>query len=132
MEVKLIDPRPAFASRARFPDIDCEVGWPGDTLAAYGLDRLSAVVTLTHNADFDDEAIIEALKSEAFYIGCLGSQRTAAKRNARLCECGIGDAQIERLHGPVGLDIGAASPAEIAVSICAQLIATHRLGGGRR
>ena len=122
----LIDPRPAFGAAERFPGETILDDWPDAALAAHGLDRRTAVVTLTHDPKLDDPAIVAALNSEAFYLGCLGSTRTHAKRLARLQEAGLGPEQIGRIHAPVGLDIGAKSPAEIAVAILAQVIETLR------
>ncbi|MGB5871652.1 MAG: XdhC family protein, partial [Albidovulum sp.] len=102
--------------------------WPDAAMQKAGIDMRSAVVTLTHDPKLDDPAIATALRSEAFYIGCLGSTRTHAKRIARLTEAGFTEADITRIHGPVGLRIGAKSPAEIAVSIMAEL--TQRLRHG--
>ena len=124
-DVSVIDPRDAFASEARFPGERIVTEWPDAALAAHGLDTRSAVVTLTHDPKLDDPAIVAALGSEAFYIGCLGSTRTHAKRVARLREAGFDDRAVARLHAPIGLDIGAKSPAEIAVAILAEL--TERL-----
>lgn len=121
----LIDPREAFAAESRFPGEVLIHDWPDEALAAYGLDRRTAVVTLTHDPKLDDPAIISALKSPVFYLGCLGSTRTHAKRVARLTEAGFAEAEIAGIHAPVGLDIGAISPAEIAVSILAEM--TERL-----
>ncbi|WP_127107660.1 XdhC family protein [Pararhodobacter zhoushanensis] len=117
----LIDPRDAFASAERFPDTVIRHDWPDEGLLAEGLDMRTAVITLTHDTKLDDPAILEAMKSDAFYIGCLGSTRTHAKRLERLRNAGITDAQIDRIHAPVGLNIGAKSPAEIAVSVLAQI-----------
>ena len=122
----LIDPREAFASAARFPETDLIHDWPDAALEGFGIDPRTAIVTLTHDPKLDDPAIQSALKSDCFYLGCLGSTRTHAKRVARLTEAGFGGAQIERIHAPVGLNIGAKSPAEIAVSIMAQIIQTLR------
>jgi xanthine dehydrogenase accessory factor len=124
-DATLIDPREAFASAARFPGERLVHDWPDAALAAHGLDARTAVVTLTHDPKLDDPAIEAALRSEIFYLGCLGSTRTHAKRVARLIERGFSEAEIARIHAPVGLDIGAKSPAEIAVSILAQI--TERL-----
>jgi xanthine dehydrogenase accessory factor len=124
----LIDPRGAFGSAARFPGETILDDWPDEAMAALAPDSRTAVVTLTHDTKLDDPALIAALGSPAFYIGCLGSTRTHAKRLSRLREAGISDAQIARLHAPVGLDIGAKSPAEIAVSIMAEIIQTLRRG----
>jgi xanthine dehydrogenase accessory factor len=121
----LVDPRPAFGAAARFPHETIAEDWPDDALARIGLDTRASVVTLTHDPKLDDPAIMAALRSDVFYLGCLGSKRTHAKRVARLTEAGFTDAEIARIHAPVGLDIGARSPAEIAVSIMAQV--TERL-----
>jgi xanthine dehydrogenase accessory factor len=122
----IVDPRPAFASALRFPGERIVDDWPDEALAKLGLDARTAVVTLTHDAKLDDPAIRAALGSEIFYLGCLGSTRTHLKRVGRLREVGFSDAQINRIHAPVGLDIGGRSPGEIAVSIMAQLTAVLR------
>jgi xanthine dehydrogenase accessory factor len=122
----LIDPREAFASEGRFPDTTLMHDWPDAALDAFGIDARTALVTLTHDPKLDDPAIQSALNSECFYLGCLGSTRTHAKRVARLQEAGFGADQINRIHGPVGLNIGAKSPAEIAISIMAQIVQTLR------
>ncbi|MGR3755669.1 MAG: XdhC family protein [Tranquillimonas sp.] len=124
----LIDPREAFASQPRFPDETLVHGWPDEALAAQRPDTRTAVVTLTHDPKLDDPALIVALRSDAFYIGALGSTRTHAKRLARLAEAGLSEAQLARIHAPVGLDIGARSPAEIAIAIMAEV--TQRLRRG--
>ncbi|MEO0719613.1 MAG: XdhC family protein [Pseudomonadota bacterium] len=124
-DVTLIDPRLAFASEARFPGETLSHQWPDAALEQLGLDPHTAVVCLTHDAKLDDPALIRALRSDAFYVGALGSPRTHAKRVERLKAEGLTDAEIGRLHAPIGLDIGAKSPAEIAVSILAQI--TERL-----
>ncbi|MFV1876960.1 XdhC family protein [Nioella sp.] len=121
----VIDPRPAFGAEARFPGETLMEDWPDEALAAYGLDPRTAVVTLTHDPKLDDPAIRAALASDCFYLGCLGSTRTHAKRVERLTEAGFSADQIARIHGPVGLDIGAQGPAEIAISIMAEI--TSRL-----
>jgi len=117
----LIDPRGAFGSEARFPGEVISEDWPDEALAALAPDARTAIVTLTHDPKLDDPAIRIALRSKAFYLGCLGSKRTHAKRVERLTAEGFSDAEIARIHAPVGLDIGAKSPAEIAVSILAQI-----------
>lgn len=117
----LIDPREAFGSATRFPGETILHDWPDEALAARGLDARSAVVTLTHDPKLDDPAIMVALRSDVFYLGCLGSVRTHAKRVARLTEQGFSNADIARIHAPVGLDIGSKSPAEIAISVMAQI-----------
>ncbi|MGB8624385.1 MAG: XdhC family protein [Paracoccaceae bacterium] len=124
----LIDPRPAFASDTRFPGETILEDYPDEVLPEYGLDARTAVVTLSHDPKIDDPAIVEALRSDVFYLGCLGSSRTHAKRVARLKEAGFADADIGRIHAPVGLDIGAKSPAEIAIAVMAEITRTLRQG----
>jgi xanthine dehydrogenase accessory factor len=124
-DVTVVDPRGAFGAAARFPGETVVEEWPDAALEAHGLDPRVAVVTLTHDPKLDDPAIMAALRSEVFYLGCLGSKRTHAKRVARLEDAGFSTAEIARIHAPVGADIGAKSPAEIAVSILAQV--TERL-----
>ena len=124
----VIDPRGAFGSQARFPGETILDEWPDEALAGYGLDSRTALVLLTHDPKLDDPALHLALKSECFYIGALGSTRTHAKRVARLEEAGFTSAQIGRIHGPIGLDIGATSPSEIAVAILAQMVRVLRRG----
>lgn len=125
-DVTVIDPRTTFASENRFPDIDLRHDWPDEAMAALAPDTRTAVVTLTHDPKLDDPALQAALKSPAFYIGALGSKKTHAARLARLTEAGFEDIDIARIHGPVGLSIGAKSPAEIAISIMAQITETLR------
>jgi len=127
-DVTVIDPRPAFGATARFPGVEIVEDWPDEALTALGLDARTAVVTLTHDPKLDDPAIRAALGSDVYYLGCLGSGRTHAKRVARLAEAGFTAEQIARIHAPVGLDIGARGPGEIAVSIMAQI--TQRLRRG--
>lgn len=127
-DVSLVDPRPAFAQETRFPGEAVIEDWPDEALDEIGLDARTAVVTLTHDPKLDDPAISRALRSEIFYLGCLGSSRTHAKRVARLSEAGFSDEEIAKIHAPVGLDIGARGPAEIAVSILAEV--TQRLRRG--
>ncbi|MEM8577813.1 MAG: XdhC family protein [Pseudomonadota bacterium] len=122
----LIDPRGAFGSDARFPGETILEDWPDEALAGYGLDPRTALVLLTHDPKLDDPALHIALRSGAFYIGALGSKRTHASRVARLTEAGFSQAEIARIHAPIGLDIGAAGPPEIAASILAQMIAALR------
>ena len=119
--VTIIDPRGAFATEARFPGVTLMDDWPDDAMAAFAPDRRSAVVTLTHDPKLDDPALDVALRSEAFYIAALGSRRTHAGRIDRLKALGHDDAAIARIHGPAGLDIGAVSPAEIALSVMAEM-----------
>jgi xanthine dehydrogenase accessory factor len=120
-DVTVVDPRGAFATADRFPGVTLLTEWPDDALATLDPDRRTAIVTLTHDPKIDDPALETALKSDAFYIGALGSRRTHAGRCERLTGRGYSDAQFARIHGPVGLDIGAVSPAEIAISILGQL-----------
>jgi xanthine dehydrogenase accessory factor len=127
-DVSLIDPRPAFAQETRFPGEAVIEDWPDEAMDALKPDARTAVVTLTHDPKLDDPAISRALGSEIFYLGCLGSTRTHAKRVARLTGAGFTGEQIARIHAPVGLDIGARGPAEIAVSILAEV--TKRLRQG--
>ena len=122
----LIDPRGAFGNDARFPGETILDDWPDEAMAALRPDRRTAVVTLTHDPKLDDPAIRATLATPAFYLGCLGSTRTHAKRVTRLTEAGYTDDQIARIHAPVGLDLGGRHPAEIAVSILAQIIETLR------
>jgi xanthine dehydrogenase accessory factor len=124
----LIDPREAFGAQARFPGETISHDWPDEAMTAHGLDARTAVVTLTHDAKLDDPAIHAALRSPVFYLGCLGSTRTHAKRVERLTAAGYTPEEIGRIHAPVGLNIGAKSPAEIAVSILAQITETLRKG----
>jgi xanthine dehydrogenase accessory factor len=119
--VSVVDPRGAFATDARFPGVALIDRWPDEVLAELAPDRRTAVVTLTHDPKLDDPALAVALRSEAFYIGALGSKRTHAARLERLRAAGFDAAALGRIHGPVGLDIGATSPAEIAVSILGQI-----------
>lgn len=126
-EVTVVDPRRAFASSARFPEITVLGDWPDQALEQLEPDRRSAVVTLTHDPKLDDPALCVALRSGAFYIASLGSSRTHAGRSERLRRAGFDDADIARIHGPAGLPIHARTPAEISVAILAQ--ATQVLRG---
>jgi len=125
--VTVIDPRGAWATPERFPDVDIDNRWPDEALENLKPDSRTAVVTLTHDPKLDDPALNVALRSNAFYIGALGGRKTAVKRRERLTEAGFGPDDFARIRGPVGLDIGAVSPAEIAVSIVGQITETlHR------
>ena len=128
----VIDPRGAWATEARFPGIELSSEWPDEALERLKPDRASAVVALTHDPKIDDPGLTVALRSEAFYIGALGSRRTHAKRLERLRELGFGDNQLARIHAPVGLNIGAVSQAEIAVSILAQMTQVLRQTQGEK
>lgn len=120
--VTLIDPRPAFATPERFPDIEILNAWPQDVMEELALTSRTAVVTLSHDPKIDEPALAAALRSDAFYIGALGSKRNHAGRLERLAALGFDAANLERIAGPVGLDLGGRAPAEIAVSILAQII----------
>lgn len=122
----VIDPRGAFGSAARFPNETILEDWPDEALEGYGMDARTALVLLTHDPKLDDPALHIGLRSNSFYIGALGSKRTHAKRVERLLAEGFDQADIDRIHGPVGLDIGAASPQEIAVSILSEIVQTLR------
>ncbi len=124
----IIDPREAFASEARFPGETILTDWPDEAVDEIGLDTRTALVLLTHDPKLYDPALERALTSKCFYIGALGSTRTHAKRVERLSKTGYTDDQIARIHGPVGLNIGAAGPSEIAVAIMAQITSALRLG----
>ena len=119
--VTVIDPRGSFATEARFPGVDLTQEWPDEALERLRPDHRSAVVTLTHDPKLDDPALAVALRSDCFYIGALGSRRTHAARCSRLTELGLSDSGLKRIHGPIGLAIGAVSPAEVAISIVAQM-----------
>ena len=125
--VTVIDPRGAWATPERFPDVEIDSRWPDEALENLKPDARTALVTLTHDPKLDDPALTVALRSNAFYIGALGGRKTAGKRQERLTEAGFGKDDFARIRGPVGLDIGAVSPAEIAISIVAQITETlHR------
>lgn len=126
--VTVIDPRTAFASEARFPGVTLSHDWPDEAVARVAPTTRTAVVTLTHDPKLDDPALQAALRSRAFYIGALGSKKTHAARLARLEAAGFSEEMVARVRGPVGLNIGARSPAEIAVSIVAQIVETLRAG----
>lgn len=124
--VTVVDPRRAFATDERFPGVAVSTEWPDEAMDALRPDTRTAVVTLTHDPKLDDPALDRALRSDAFYIGALGSKRTHARRLDRLRELGHDDATLSRIHGPVGLDIGAVTAPEIALSILAQIVQVRR------
>jgi xanthine dehydrogenase accessory factor len=126
-DVTIVDPRTAFASAERFPDIKVIAEWPDVALPPLKVDRYTAFVALTHDPKIDDPALKHALARDCFYIGALGSRKTHAKRVTRLKEAGLSDGTIARIHAPIGLAIGAVSPAEIAVSIMAEITARLRM-----
>lgn len=125
-DVMVVDPRGAFGAAARFEGVEIDGRWPDEALADWRPNAASAVVTLTHDPKLDDPALLAALASPAFYIGALGSRRTHAARLERLAAAGITSDRLSRIHGPAGLDLGAAGPAEIALSIAAQMTAAWR------
>jgi len=124
-DVTIVDPRTAFATPERFPDVKVIAEWPDEALPPLNVDRYTAFVALTHDPKIDDPALLHALARDCFYIGALGSRKTHARRLERLKQQGVNDADLRRIHAPIGLDIGAVSPAEIAVAIMAQI--TERL-----
>ncbi len=124
-DVTIVDPRTAFASPERFPDVKVIAEWPDTALPPLNVDRYTAFVALTHDPKIDDPALLHALARDCFYIGALGSRKTHGRRIERLKAQGVSDANLARIHAPIGLDIGAVSPAEIAVAIMAQI--TERL-----
>jgi xanthine dehydrogenase accessory factor len=128
----VVDPRRAFATEDRFAGIPLLAEWPDEALARVGIGRRTALVTMTHDPKIDDPALAEALRSDAFYVGALGSRKTQAARRERLVAMGFGDADLARIHGPVGLPIGAVSPGEIAVSILSQIVSSLRRRGEAR
>ncbi len=125
-DVSVVDPREAFASAERFPNVALMRVWPDEALQNLEIDARTAIVTLTHDPKLDDPALHVALKSPAFYIGALGSKKTQAARKERLTDAAFADTEIARICGPVGLNIGAKSPAEIAISILAEITQTLR------
>jgi len=125
----VIDPRGAWATEARFPGVELSTEWPDEAFERYKPDSASAIVTLTHDPKIDDPALVAALRSDAFYIGALGSKRNHARRLERLAaEHGFGENELSRIHGPIGLNIGAVSQAEIAVSILGEMTNVLRRG----
>ena len=126
LDVTIIDPREAFATPGRFPDVPVLAEWPDAALPDIGIDRYTAIVALTHDPKIDDPALTAALRSPCFYIGALGSRKTHERRVQRLTASGFTETDLARIHAPIGLDIGAVSPAEIAVSILAEIVATLR------
>ncbi len=124
-DVTIVDPRTAFASAERFPDVKVVAEWPDVALPPLNVDHYTAFVAVTHDPKIDDPALIHALERDCFYIGALGSRKTHGRRLERLKAAGIRDDQLARIHAPIGLNIGAVSPAEIAVSIMAEI--TQRL-----
>ena len=131
-ETVVIDGRAAFATAARFPDVDrLVVGWADEVADEIGLGPADAVAVLTHDVKFDEPAIVAALARGCRYVGAVGSRRTQADRRARLLEAGVAPADVARLRGPIGLDLGGRQPAETALSILAEVVAERRGGSGR-
>jgi xanthine dehydrogenase accessory factor len=126
-DVTVVDPRTAFASPERFPDVPVIAEWPDVALPPLNVDHYTAFVAVTHDPKIDDPALLHALQRDCFYIGALGSRKTHARRGERLKAQGAAEADIARIHAPIGLAIGAVSPAEIAVSIMAEITAQLRL-----
>ena len=127
-DVSVIDPRGAFATGERFPGVALHSEWPDEIIPKIGLDPRTAMIALTHDPKIDDPALAAALKSELFYIGALGSKKTHASRAQRLKDRGFGETEIARIHGPIGLAIGAKGAPEIAISIMAEMTRALRLG----
>jgi xanthine dehydrogenase accessory factor len=127
-DIVVIDPRGAFATGARFPDITLHAEWPDEILPGLGLDQRTAMVALTHDPKIDDPSLRLALKSKVFYIGALGSKKTQAARRQRLMEAGFTDKDMVRIYGPIGIDIGAQGAPEIAIAIMAELTRVLRTG----
>jgi xanthine dehydrogenase accessory factor len=127
-DVTIVDPRTAFASAERFPDVPLVAEWPEEALARIPLDAYTGLVALTHDPKIDDLPIGAALRSGCFYVGALGSRKTHGRRVERLMQQGVSAVDLERIHAPIGIDIGAQSPAEIAVAILAEVIAALRRG----
>jgi xanthine dehydrogenase accessory factor len=130
-DMTIIDPRTAFASPERFPDVPLIAEWPDEALKKAPLDSYTALAALTHDPKIDDPALKAALEASCFYVGALGSRKTHARRVERLLEQGVSAADIERIQAPIGLEIGAQSPAEIAVAVLAEIIAALRRGESR-
>jgi xanthine dehydrogenase accessory factor len=130
-ETIVVDGRPAFATEARFPDVDrLIVGWPDEVADEIGLGPNDAVAVLTHDVKFDEPAIVESLRRGARYVGAVGSKKTQADRRARLLEAGVTPEQLARLRGPIGLDLGGRAPAETALAILAEIVAARHNGTG--
>lgn len=128
LDMTVVDPRTAFATPERFPDVPVVAEWPDDAAPVRGLDAWTALAALTHDPKIDDPALAAALRAGCFYIGALGSRKTHARRVERLAALGFPPEEIGRIRAPIGLDIGAVSPAEIAVSVAAEIVAALRMG----
>ena len=130
LDLVVIDPRTAFATPERFPEVTLLAEWPEEAIGRIGLDAYTAFVALTHDPKIDDPGLVAALRSDCFYVGALGSRKTHGRRLERLTEAGFDETATDRIHAPIGLDIGAVSPAEIALAILAEIVQTLR--GPRR
>lgn len=128
-DIEIVDPRTAFATPDRFPDVALTAEWPEDALLARPLDAYTALVAVTHDPKIDDAPLMAALAAECFYVGALGSRKTHGARVARLTEAGAGEGSIARIEAPIGLDIGAATPPEIAVAVLGSIIRAFRKRG---
>jgi xanthine dehydrogenase accessory factor len=127
-DVTIVDPRTAFATDERFPDVKVIAEWPDQALPPLGVDHYTAFVALTHDPKIDDPALLHALARDCFYIGALGSKKTHARRVERLKGQGVSEDALARIHAPIGLDISAVSPPEIAVAIMGEITARLRAG----
>jgi len=125
-DVVIIDPRAAFAARERFPDVTVITQWPDEALPRLGFDGFTALAALSHDPKIDDAALRLALSSDCFYVGALGSMTSRARRVERLTAAGLTESALTRLRAPIGLDIGAVSPAEIAISVMGEIVLTRR------
>ncbi len=126
LDVTIVDPRTAFATPERFPGVRVLADWPDDVMPALAFDAYTAVALLTHDPKIDDQALVAALRAECFYVGALGSRKTHGRRLDRMRAEGFADGDLARVHAPIGLDIGAVSPAEIAVAILGEVVAARR------
>jgi len=131
-DMTIIDPRTAFATPERFPDVPLIAEWPEVAIPKVGLDRFTALAALTHDPKIDDGALVAALAAGCFYVGALGSRKTHGRRLERLREAGVGEAALATIRAPIGLPIGAQSPAEIAIAILAEIIGALRSRGVTR
>lgn len=131
-DVLVVDPRRAFATEQRFLGIPLSTEWPDEALRRLGVDRRTAVVTMTHDPKIDDPALVAALRSESFYVGALGSKKTQEARRERLRRQGFSEEELARICGPVGLPIGAVTPGEMAISILSQLVERLRKAAGSK
>jgi xanthine dehydrogenase accessory factor len=130
-ETVVVDGRPAFATPERFPDVDrLVIGWPDEVAEEIGLGPADSVAVLSHDVKFDEPAIVEALRRGCRYVGAVGSRKTQADRRARLLDAGVSEADLDRLHGPIGLDLGGRAPAETALAILAEIVAARHGGSG--